>query len=104
MPYSNKGLPIILTQGEMEKMFLKGLYNFEVVLQFVLFFTLSNQVIFSCCHSGAQKVEVIGSPIKSLFFPENFHWSQEALVTRNSRHYEGLQRFSRCEEIQELGL
>ena len=62
MPYSNKGLPIILTQGEMEKMFLKGLYNFEVVLQFVLFFSLSNQVIFSCCHSGAQKVEVIGSP------------------------------------------
>ena len=37
------------------------------------------------------------------FFPENFYWSQEALVTRNSRHHEGLQRFSRCEEIQELG-
>ena len=52
------------------------------------------------CDFGEGRVQAI----KSLFFPENFHWSQEALVTRNSRHYEGLQRFSRCEEIQELGL
>ena len=46
MPYSSKGLPKILTKGEMDKMFLKGLYNFDVVLQFVLFFALSNQLSF----------------------------------------------------------